>query len=114
MILNKFAVYRRILAASPEILLSQKMMTVLRRNREKGRDLFDVSFLMGLARPDFAYIEKCLGFGETDFLRLFTERIEELDLDFLAKDVEPFLFSSEQKDRVLHFRDSWIGTAHSL
>jgi len=106
-ILNKFAVYRRLLAAPPEILLSQKMMTVLQRKREKGRDLFDVSFLMGLARPDFTYIDKCLGVNETEFLRLFNERIEELDLDFLAKDVEPFLFSPEQKDRVLHFRDYW-------
>lgn len=103
-ILNKFTVYRRILAAPPTILLSQKMMTVLHRKREKGRDLFDVSFLRGLAKPDFSYIEKCLGVGETDFLQLFSERLQELDLEFLARDVEPFLFSPDQKDRILHFK----------
>ena len=106
-IINKFALFRRIMAAPPEILLSQKMMTVLSRKREKGRDLFDVSFLMGLTAPDFLYIERCIGLCERDFLRLFTERIQELDLEFLAKDVEPFLFSAEQKERILHFRDYW-------
>lgn len=104
-VLNKFGVFRRILAAPPEILLGQKMMAVLYRKPEKGRDLFDVSFLMGMAGPDFAYIEKCLGVGEKEFLRMFTDRIYELDLAFLARDVEPFLFTDEQKERVLYFKD---------
>lgn len=105
--LNKFAVFRRILVAPPEILMAQKMMAVLYRKPEKGRDLFDVSFLMGMTMPDFAYIEKCLGVGEKEFLRMFTDRIYELDLVFLAKDVEPFLFTTEQKERVLYFKKMW-------
>lgn len=104
-ILNKFAVYRQILAAPPPILLAQKMMTVLLRKREKGRDLFDVSFLRGLAQPDFAYIEKTLSLGKPEFQRRFDERVRELDLEFLARDVEPFLFSPDQKERILRFND---------
>jgi len=104
-ILNKFAVYRQILAAPAAILLAQKMMTVLLRKREKGRDLFDVSFLRGLAQPDFAYIEKTLNLGEPEFRRRFDERVRELDLEFLARDVEPFLFSPDQKERILRFND---------
>jgi len=104
-VLNKFAVYRQILAAPPSILLAQKMMTVLLRKREKGRDLFDVSFLRGLAQPDYDYIEKILGLGEQEFRRKFDARIKELDLEFLARDVEPFLFSPDQKERILHFND---------
>jgi predicted nucleotidyltransferase component of viral defense system len=107
--LNKFAVFRRILAAPPEILLAQKMMAVVLRKREKGRDLFDVSFLMGITRPDFAYIEKSLGVGEQAFRRMFSERLDVLDLEFLARDVEPFLFTSDQKERVLYFRETWGG-----
>jgi len=38
---------------------------------------------------------------------LFDERLKELDLNFLANDVEPFLFSSEDKARLLTFRDYW-------
>jgi len=105
--LNKFAVFRRILAAPPEILLAQKMMTVVLRKREKGRDLFDVSFLLGLTRPDFDYIRKTLGVDAEAFCRMFTERLEMLDLDFLARGGGPFLFTPDQKGRVLYFRETW-------
>jgi len=108
--LNKFAVYRQTLAAPVSILLAQKMMTILYRKREKGRDIFDVSFLSGLAAPDFAYIEKIIGLDRTEFLRRFGERLGELDMNALARDVEPFLFAPEQRERVSGFTDfykSW-------
>jgi len=106
-LLNKFTLYRQILTAPPSILLSQKMMTVLQRKREKGRDLFDVSILMGVAEPDFDYMARYLSLGKEEIIDQFTRRVEELDLKFLAKDVEPFLFSPEQKERVLTFREYW-------
>ena len=105
--INKFGVFRRILGAPPEVLLAQKMMAVLFRKREKGRDLFDVSFLLGMTRPDYDYVEKTLNVGADKFQRMFTERLAQLDLDFLARDVEPFLFTPEQKERVLYFREMW-------
>lgn len=106
-LLNKFTLYRQILTAPASILLSQKMMTVLQRKREKGRDLFDVSILMGVAEPDFDYMARYLSFGKEEIIDQFTRRVEELDLKSLAKDVEPFLFSPEQKERVLTFREYW-------
>ena len=106
-LLNKFTLYRQILTATPWILLSQKIMTVLKGEREKGRDLFDVSILMGVAEPDFNYMARYLSFGKEEIIDQFTRRVEELDLKFLTKDVEPFLFSPEQKERVLTFREYW-------
>lgn len=105
--LNRFGVYRRIQAAPVEIILSQKMMTITGRKREKGRDVFDVSFLMGLSKPDFPYIEKMLGMNKAEFLRQFNQRIEELDFNALARDVEPFLFSPEDQGRITTFMDYW-------
>ena len=112
--LNRFSVYRQILAAPAMILLAQKMMTILYRKREKGRDVFDVSFLTGLTAPDFDYIKKTLGLDQSEFLRRFDERIGELDLSSLARDVEPFLFAPEQRERVTGFRDFWdnLGTPY--
>src|SRR6056297_1567787 len=92
-ILNKFSVFRQIIAAPPGVLLAQKMMAVLYRKREKGRDLFDVSFLAGITEPDFEYIKNSLGFKKEEFLEVFNKRLDELDLKFLARDVEPFLFA---------------------
>jgi hypothetical protein len=83
------------------------MLAVLYRKPEKGRDIFDVSFLTGLAAPDFAYIEKTVGMDQAEFLRRFEARLGELDLDSLARDVEPFLFAPEQRERVSGFRDFW-------
>lgn len=106
-LLNKFAVYRQILTAPVSVLLSQKMLTVLQRKREKGRDLYDVSLLLGLTKPDFAYIDNYFTAGKVKFLKMFTDRVDELELEFLARDVEPFLFSTEQKERILTFREYW-------
>lgn len=106
--LNKFAVYRRIPAAPAGVLLAQKMITILYRKREKGRDIYDVSFLMGLAVPDFAYIEKLLGLAPKEFSQRFKERLGELDMNALARDVEPFLFVPEERERVASFREYWV------
>lgn len=106
-IMNRFALYRQIRVAPASVLLAQKMMTVLERKREKGRDLFDVSYLMGLAEPDFNYIAEAANIDKKQFLQLFEERLQEIDLSFLARDVEPFLFSSEQAQRILTFHDYW-------
>jgi predicted nucleotidyltransferase component of viral defense system len=106
-LLNKFNVYRLILTAPLSILLSQKMMALMTRKREKGRDVFDVSLLLGIVRPDFDYLEKYLNLGKREVIQQFTSRIEELDLEFLARDVEPFLFSAEQKARVTTFKEYW-------
>ena len=106
-LLNKFTIYRQILTAPLSILLSQKIMTVMQRKREKGRDLFDVSILLGVAKPDFDYIAGHLGIEKKEIIEEFTRRVAELDLEYLARDVEPFLFSPEQKERVLTFSRYW-------
>jgi hypothetical protein len=82
-------------------------MTVMQRKREKGRDLFDVSILLGAAQPNFDYITRYLGIEEKETIEQFTKRVEELSLEYLARDVEPFLFSPEQKERVLTFLEYW-------
>ncbi len=105
--LNRFSVYRQILAAPAAILLAQKMLAILYRKREKGRDIFDVSFLTGLTAPDFEYIERTVGLERPEFLRRFAARLGELDLNALAQEVEPFLFAPEQRQRVAGFRDFW-------
>ena len=45
---------------------------------------------------------------QTEFFRRFDERLGELDLNFLARGVEAFLFASEQQERVTTFRDYWL------
>ncbi len=103
--LNKFDIYRDILVNPIEVLLAQKMMAILGRKREKGRDFYDVSYLYGKTQPDFAYIEKTLNLSRAEFSEKMLARCEEFDFAFLAKDVEPFLIQVDQVSRVLGFKD---------
>lgn len=103
MTLNKFDLYHDILVNPISILLSQKLITVLERKREKGRDLYDISFLYGRTQPDFSYVEQVYGLSKVDFIAKFLDRCAELDYSALAKDVEPFLIDPKQANRVTHF-----------
>lgn len=102
--LNKFDIYRSILVNPLDILLSQKLITILGRKREKGRDFFDVSYLYGMTQPNFGYIEEVTGMNQQEFVKKLLARCEELDFSFLAKDVEPFLMYPEQSARVIDFK----------
>lgn len=103
--LNKFDVYRNILVSPIDIVLSQKLMTILGRKREKGRDFYDANYLYGKTHPDFSYIEKTLGISKDEFIKKLLARCEKLDFSFLAKDVEPFLIEVEQSARVSGFKE---------
>lgn len=103
--LNKFDIYRNILSNPVDIILSQKLITILQRKREKGRDFFDVSYLYGIAKPDFSYIEKTLKMTKEEFIEKLLQKCNELDFNYLAKDVEPFLMDSQQVIRVVDFKN---------
>ena len=105
--LNRFGVYRRIPAAPVKILLAQKLLAILYRKRQMGRDIYDASFLMSLAPVDFDYIQKMVGLDETQFMKTFEHKLQKMDLDMLALDVTPFLFTPQQAERVTTFRDYW-------
>ena len=103
--LNKFDVYRNILVNPIDIILSQKLMTILGRKREKGRDFYDTSYLYGKTKPNFLYLEKTLSIGKDEFIEKILARCEDLDFAYLAKDVEPFLIKPEQSARVINFKE---------
>jgi len=103
--LNKFGIYRSLPVNPPEILLSQKLLAILFRKRERGRDFYDASFLWGLTEPDYAYIQKLSSLSPERFRQKLLDRCQKLNYKALAKDVEAFLFDASQKDRVLHFKE---------
>lgn len=106
--LNKFGIFRKIFSASSDILLSQKLITILQRKREKGRDLYDVSYLFGLTKENENYIYNYLNLTMDKFYEKLNSRINELDLKKLAKDVEPFLINPDEIQRVLFFKELFL------
>lgn len=101
--LNRFDVYRDISVNPLPVILAQKLLAILGRKREKGRDFYDVHFLWGRTTPDFEYIKKVSGMSQESVYEALIDRCQSLDFSRLAKDVEPFLMNVEQSRRVKNF-----------
>ena len=100
-ILNKFDVFTEIFTPSIDLLLSQKINALLTRKRAKGRDFYDVVFLMSLTRPHYQFLEQKCGIDEPNALRAkLIELSGKLDFKALAMDVESFLFRPSESKKV--------------
>lgn len=109
-LINRFGIFRYLNTVPAALLLSQKILACLKRKKEKGRDFFDVVFLMAKTGPDYDYLGAKAGIkGKEALVRALKERVVGLDMKALARDVEPFLFDSAQKDRIIFF-EKWLNT----
>lgn len=96
------------------LLLAQKCHAIMDRKRAKGRDFFDVSFLLGLnVEPDLGYVQQKLGIATTrELAQTLLDRCTQLDLEALATDVEQFLFDANGRLGVTRFpqliRQHWL------
>ena len=105
-ILNKFDIFTAIQVVPPNILLSQKFYALINRKRKKGRDFYDILFLMKNVRPDYRYLEFKTGIKNANGLKDRILKIcENLDLHIIALDVAPFLFNPEDVKKIELFTD---------
>ncbi|MFA5000696.1 MAG: nucleotidyl transferase AbiEii/AbiGii toxin family protein [Candidatus Paceibacterota bacterium] len=105
-ILNKFDVFTQIFTTPIDILLSQKIYAALNRSRAKGRDFFDIVFLIPQTKPNYEYLEKKLGIKNGQELKkALLVKTAGFDFADLAKDVEPFLINGEDSKKVKMFRE---------
>lgn len=106
-LLNRFDVFTQILITPKDLLLAQKFYTVLNRPRNKGRDFYDIVFLLGLtSRPNYDYLEMKLGVKNgQDLKERILERCSQIDMNEMGRDVAPFLFNSSDLKKVILFPD---------
>jgi predicted nucleotidyltransferase component of viral defense system len=104
-VLNKFDVFTQINTVPKNLLLAQKFYALLNRKRNKGRDFFDIAFLLGQGEtPDYKYLLAKTGIQNPDELRQrVLEKCSQLDLREMAEDVKPFLFDPKDERIVLLF-----------
>lgn len=103
-VLNKFDVTTHIFITPVELLLAQKFTALLMRNKSKGRDFFDIVFLLSKGiKPNYDYLQMKTGIADANQLR---QRVQELcsrtNLEEMVADVSPFLFypADEKKIRL--------------
>jgi predicted nucleotidyltransferase component of viral defense system len=106
-ILNRFDVFTQIFITPPEILLAQKFYAILNRPRNKGRDFYDVVFLLSITvSPNYDYLSLKAGIrNEKELKEKILEKCGRLDMQEMAKDVQPFLFDSADAKKVVLFVD---------
>jgi predicted nucleotidyltransferase component of viral defense system len=103
-ILNKFDVFTQIFVVPLDLLLSQKIYAVLNRARAKGRDFFDISFILPQTGPNYEYLEQKANLQKKGMKESLLSSLSHTDFQQLAKDVEPFLINPEEKKRITLFK----------
>lgn len=102
--LNRFDVFTSIRTTPPDILLSQKIIAITNRRQPKGRDFFDVVFLLGKVNPNYEFLKLKLNLPDAMELKQHLLKIcEKFNFQELAADVKPFLFNNDDAKRVLLF-----------
>ncbi|MEX2601495.1 MAG: nucleotidyl transferase AbiEii/AbiGii toxin family protein [Balneolaceae bacterium] len=106
-ILNRFDIFTTILVTPLPLLMAQKLYAILNRNRSKGRDFYDLTFLMSKeTKPDYEYLDAKLSLSDPASLKkAVLERCGRLEMDIMADDVEPFLFERSGKRKVTQFEN---------
>lgn len=103
-ILNKFDVFTQILTTPANIILSQKLYAVFNRKTPKGRDFYDVVFLLSHYDPDYKYLNQKIGIDSKELLReKLIEKCETISFDELANDVKTFLINSDDVKKITLF-----------
>lgn len=104
-ILNKFDVFTEIPVTPLNILLAQKCYAIINRKRSKGRDFFDVVFLISKgAKPDYSYLDLKLQIKDAKALKdRLLDTCSKLDMKAMADDVAPFLFTNADAKKIIMF-----------
>jgi hypothetical protein len=105
-ILSRLDVFVPVPLTPPPVLLAQKFTALLHRPRTMGRDLYDISWLLGQTKPDHAYLAGKAGIPDAAHLRqAVLDKLATLDLAILRTDVLPFLPNPAEADRITLFAD---------
>lgn len=106
--IDKFGIQTEILAVPLPLLGSQKIAAIMGRKRPKGRDFYDLRWILARTGVDYGYLRERFGVTTpVQLQQLVGERIAPFDFDQLADDVRPFLFKLEDVEWVRTFPKFW-------
>ncbi len=86
------------------VLCSMKIAAML--SRAKGRDFYDLIFLLSQTKPDYGFLFKRCGITNIEEFKVATNRLlETVDLNKKQKDFEHLLFNKNNSGKILRFGD---------
>lgn len=100
-IVNKFDIFTEVKVTPIDIILSQKIYAIFNRKTQKGRDFYDVVFLLSKTRPNYGYLKMKIGVDSgKELKRKLLNFCAGLDFKRLGDDVRPFLFDAQDTAKV--------------
>jgi len=86
------------------VLCSMKISALL--SRSKGRDFYDVMFLLGLSDPDYGFLSKKNSIHNlSDLKKSVEEKLNSIDLKTKMKDFEHLLFNKNDSNQISRFSE---------
>lgn len=105
-VLNKFNVFKQIRITPKSIILSQKLWTITQRTRVKGRDFYDIIYLLQNTQPDYNFLKLKLSVDSNEKVNeKLLKFIDKVDLKKAMLDVKPFLINSQESEKILMFKE---------
>ncbi|SHF72852.1 Nucleotidyl transferase AbiEii toxin, Type IV TA system [Fodinibius roseus] len=106
-LINRFEVFTTIRTTPLPLLMAQKLFAIINRERNKGRDFYDLIFLIGRGvKPNYPYLETKISIPDSKSLKeAVLDKCQQLNMEAMAKDVEPFLFDASDVQKVIRFED---------
>lgn len=87
-----------------EVLCSMKIAAMI--ERQKGRDFYDVMFLLQKSLPDFQFLSQTCGISDMKTLKgKVEELIDSVDLKSKMKDFEHLLFNKDKSRQILNIKE---------
>ncbi|MCD4729511.1 MAG: nucleotidyl transferase AbiEii/AbiGii toxin family protein [Bacteroidales bacterium] len=104
-LINKFDVFTEIATTPEDVLLAQKFYAIINRPRNKGRDFYDLVFLLGKnIKPNYNYLEQKAKISNPGELKeIVIKKLNSINMKEMAKDVSPFLCNTTDAKKVLLF-----------
>jgi len=82
------------------------MKTTAMLDRAKGRDFYDLMFLLAQTSPDYNFLAKRKGIGSPEELKnAIFEVLDRIDLNVKMKDFEHLLFNKNNSRKILRFKE---------
>jgi len=87
---------------SDGVLCSMKIAAMLARS--KGRDFYDLMFLLSQTKPDYDFLSKRCGISNLkEFKEATKERLKSVDLKVKQRDFEHLLLNKANSEKILRF-----------
>ncbi len=90
----------------PSDAIHSSMKTAAMLARSKGRDFYDLMFLLALTNPDYAFLSERSGIKNLQHLKQATKELLKItDLKQKQRDFEHLLFNKSKSEKILLFED---------